>query len=208
MAWAWVDNSWLQYKPHGLYKGAAYTMKIKSYSCDFTEVRLIFCAAYNPEITVDAKCKIAMWNKQCEEQGHKTLITLRTWGKKAENVWKWDFFFFACHLWKQLKFVLGLPVWKFSGKNIQEKGHQFRFLPQVPETLATPLLAYLFSLDNCNKKANTQTFVRDTVIKLCKWIRVGIHVRLRIIGPLLFLCTYKLCLPLPANLIEHVFTME
>ena len=30
----------------------AYTMKVKSYSHDFTEVRLIFHAAYNPEITV------------------------------------------------------------------------------------------------------------------------------------------------------------
>ena len=51
----WADNSWLQYKPRGLYKGAAYTMKVQSYSRDFTEVRLIFRVAYNLEITVCLK---------------------------------------------------------------------------------------------------------------------------------------------------------
>ena len=48
--WILVDCS--EYMSRSLYKGAAYTMKVKSYPHDFTKERLILCAAYSPEITV------------------------------------------------------------------------------------------------------------------------------------------------------------
>ena len=76
--------------------------------------------------------------------------------RDGEKIWKWaeDFFFlfFFCHFLKPLKFVSGVPVWKFlwGKKSISHREKSGKLtLPPTPPKKNIPLTPLVLSMQMC-----------------------------------------------------------